>query len=134
MRALRWWVIFALVIYAGWLAVPLLEHATGAAHLSQMPHVTAPAGLQPDSQSPLRAGLWIGAILFYLGAAVLLAGHNRRAFPAYLLGFASNMALFLLQPGAGGALTVGPALFLVVVLGLVGVLVQIQCRMRFAHA
>ena len=135
MKSLRWLVVLGLIAYAGWLTVPLIEHLTGAAHLTQMPHLHAPAGLTPDPSSPLGVGLWIASIAGYVFSAILMAGESRRAFVAYLIGFAANMMLFALNAHRSGPPASFPVLFLLGALTLGGVLVLAETRSRrHAHA
>jgi hypothetical protein len=129
MKALRWLVIWSLVIYAGWLTIPLLENIVGANRLRQMVHVGGPAGLTPDAGDLFRTGLWVGAILFFFGSALLLCAHSRKAFGAYALGFAANAVLILMQMtmGSGAAL---PLVLLLLGLVLVGWVIMTDAKRR----
>ena len=97
MRALHWLVVFTVLFYAGWLAVPYLEYATGANALPQMSHVVAPGGIEPDPSDPLRGGIWLAAIVLYFVSAVLFAGNARSAPALFVVGFVANMSLFMLD-------------------------------------
>ncbi len=97
MRAMRWVVVLAVLVYAGWMAAALLEYATGAVSLPQMDHVPAPGGLVPEIARPATIGLWVASIGLYGLSAVLLAGHNRICASLYVLAFVCNMGLFLLE-------------------------------------
>lgn len=100
MKILRALLLLAVLAYAGWLAwpflSPLMEGADPGAAVTRM-------GAEMDSGGTLTAALWIGAVLLYLIAAVLLGAGNPRAVVAYFLGFLADAALRLaLDRGRGG--------------------------------
>ena len=130
MRSLRWLVVLGLVLYAGWLAGPLIEHVTGAVRLSRMPHFPPPAGIRPVSGDPMNLALWVGMILAFLATAVLLAGHSRRALVAYVLGAGTNAVLALTGGHELLAGSMHAVLFLLGALVLGGVLVLNACTAR----
>ncbi|MBU1324368.1 MAG: hypothetical protein KJ676_03930 [Alphaproteobacteria bacterium] len=101
MKILRALLLLAVLAYAGWLAwpalSPLLEGADPAAAVTRM-------GAEMGSGGTLTAALWIGAVVLYLIAAVLLGAGNPRAVVAYFLGFLADAALRLaLDRGQGGS-------------------------------
>lgn len=100
MKILRVVLLLAVLAYAGWLAWPflssLLEGADPGAAVARV-------GTGTGSGGTLTAVLWIGAVLLYLIAAVLLGSGNPRAVVAYFLGFLADAALRLaLDRGRGG--------------------------------
>jgi hypothetical protein len=97
MKALHWVVVFSVLFYAGWLTVPYLEYATGANALPQMSHVAAPGGIEPDPTDPIRGGIWLAAIVFYILSAILFAGNARSAPALFVVGLLFNMSLFMLD-------------------------------------
>jgi LPXTG-motif cell wall-anchored protein len=102
MRILRVVLLLAVLAYAGWLAwpfvSPLLEGADPGAAITR-------AGAEMGSGGLMTGALWIGAVLLYLIAAVLLGSGNPRAVIAYFLGFMADAALRLAidRGGAGAA-------------------------------
>jgi hypothetical protein len=102
---LRWVLALAVLAYAGWLAwpfvSPFLEGASPGAASMRAEAETAGAGAL-FGVIP-TAALWIGAVVLYLLAALLLGSGNPRAAVAYFLGFIADAAFRLaLDQGGGG--------------------------------
>ncbi|WP_298159023.1 hypothetical protein [Brevundimonas sp.] len=102
MKILRFVLVLAVIAYAGWLAWPFLspflegaEPAVATQRASAM--VEAGGGIP-------QAVFWIGAVVLYLIAAIMLGSGNPRAAVAYFLGFLADAALRLAieRSGAGG--------------------------------
>lgn len=107
MKLLRWVLVLVVVAYAGWLAWPFVSPfldgggSPGAASMR--------AGAEASSGGDLFgvvpvAALWIGAVILYLLAALLLGSGNPKAAVAYFLGFVADAAfkLALDRQGGGG--------------------------------
>lgn len=93
--------VLAVAAYAGWLAwpfvSPLLEGAPLGVALERT-RAVAEGGLGLP-----RAALWIGAVVLYGVAALMLGAGNPRAAVAYFLGFLADAVLRLAidRSGAG---------------------------------
>ena len=104
MKILRFVLVLAVIAYAGWLAWPFLspffegaEPAVATQRASAM--VEAGGGIP-------QAVFWIGAVVLYLIAAIMLGSGNPRAAVAYFLGFLADAALRLAIDRSSGG---GPA-------------------------
>jgi hypothetical protein len=105
MKLLRWVLVLAVLAYAGWLAwpfiSPFLEGASPEAASMRAGAETAGGGalfgVIPS------AALWIGAIVLYLLAALLLGSGSPRAAVAYFLGFLADAAFRLALDHGGPA-------------------------------
>jgi hypothetical protein len=104
MKLLRWVLVLAVLAYAGWLAwpfiSPFLEGASPGAASTR-------AGAEAAGGGTLfgvipTAALWIGAVVLYLLAALLLGSGNPRAAVAYFLGFIADAAFRLALDQGGG--------------------------------
>jgi hypothetical protein len=146
MKFLRFVLVLAVIGYAGWLAwpfiAPFLEGAAPEAAAMR-------AGAEASGGGVPTAALWIGAVVLYLIAALMLGAGNPRAAVAYFLGFIADAALRLaLDRNDGGAgpstdiaarsaeampMTTGgidPTWIILGVLLVVGVLVVVASRRR----
>lgn len=104
MKILRFVLALAVVGYAGWLAWPVLSPFLEGAGVQT---AIARARAMVEAGGGLtQAALWIGAVVLYLIAALMLGAGNPRAAVAYFLGFLADAALRLaLDRSSGG----GPA-------------------------
>lgn len=142
MKFLRLLLVFVVLVYAGWLAWPLVSpFLEGAA-----PDAAAMrAGAEASSGGLPVALLWLGAIVLYLIAALMLGSGNPKAAVAYFLGFIADAVLRLAidRGGSGGqadmsarsadvagavAPGVDPTWLILAVLVVVGVLVVVASR------
>lgn len=117
MKTLRWIVVFAILGYAAWIAIPgvqtfvtqyLAPVEAGpppppemaaqdlAPAVEAAPQAEATATAVAEGDAP-RISLWMAAVGLYLLAAFLFAGNNPRAFMAYLLAFAADVVLMMLS-------------------------------------
>lgn len=116
MKALRTVLVVAILVYAGWIAIPgvqtlftqylapaeagppppeqAVEDLAPAVEAAPQSETTATAVAEGDAP---RIGLWVAAVGLYLVAAVLFANGNTRAFLAYMLAFASDVVLMMLN-------------------------------------
>lgn len=117
MKALRTVLVVAILVYAGWIAIPgvqtfftqyltpaeagpppppeaAVEDLAPAVEAAPQSETTATAVAQGDAP---RIGLWAAAVILYLLAAFLFANGNARAFLAYGLGFAADIVLMMLN-------------------------------------
>ena len=105
MKFLR--ILIALVIlgYAGWLAWPFLSPLIDGAS-PDMGSMRAEAEVLTGGDLfgfiPGWA-LWVGAIVLYLVAALMLGAGNTKASVAYFLGFVADAVLRLAMDNSGGA-------------------------------
>ena len=112
MKLLRYVVVLAVLVYAGWLAWPFLSpFIEGAA-----PDAAAMrAGAEAQGGGELFGflpgwSLWAGAIGLYLISALMLGSGNSKAAVAYFLAFIADAALRLALDERGGeAARSGPA-------------------------
>lgn len=93
MKILRFVLVVAVIGYAGWLAWPFLSPFFEGAEPSVATE-RASAMVEAGGGIP-QAVFWIGAVVLYLIAAVLLGSGNPRAAVAYFLGFLADAALRL---------------------------------------
>jgi hypothetical protein len=102
MKILRFILALAVVGYAGWLAWPFVSpFFEGAAPAVATERASAMVGA--GGGIPQMA-FWIGAVVLYLVAAVMLGAGNPRAAIAYFLGFLADAALRLaIDRSSGGA-------------------------------
>lgn len=93
MKIVRILLVLAVLAYAGWLAWPFLtaffEGAPFDVALERARGMVESGGGVPG------AALWVGAVLLYLIAAILLGAGNARAAVAYFLGFIADAVLRL---------------------------------------
>jgi len=104
MKILRFVLVLAVIGYAGWLAWPfistLLEGASPDVAANRM-GAEAQGGGDLFGFLPGWA-LWVGAVVLYLIAALMLGTGNPKAAVAYFLGFIAD-AVLRLAIGQGGA-------------------------------
>lgn len=101
MKILRFVLVLAVIAYAGWLAWPFLSPFLEGAPLDV---ATARAGAMIETGGGIpQAALWVGAVLLYVVAAVLLGSGNPKAAVAYFLGFLADAALRLAIDRSGGS-------------------------------
>lgn len=104
MKIVRFVLVLAVLGYAGWLAWPFLSPFFEGAPVTM---ATERASAMIEMGGGLtQAALWIGAVVLYLVAAVMLGAGNPRAAVAYFLGFLADAALRLAIDRSGGG---GPA-------------------------
>ena len=108
MKILRFVLVLAVIGYAGWLAWPFVspffegaEPSVAAERASAM--VEAGGGIP-------QAVFWIGAVVLYLIAAIMLGSGNPKAAVAYFLGFLADAALRLAIDRSGGGGTVSASI------------------------
>jgi hypothetical protein len=103
MKILRFIVVLAVIGYAGWLAWPFIQPLIqgGPDIASVAADADAEAGGALFGVIPAWA-LWIGAVVFYLFAALMLGAGNPRAAVAYFLGFIADAVLRLALDRNGG--------------------------------
>ena len=101
MKILRFVLVLALIGYAGWLAWPFLSPFFEGAEPSP---ATERASVMVEAGGGVpQAVFWIGAVVLYLIAAVLLGSGNPKASVAYFLGFLADAALRLaIDRSSGG--------------------------------
>lgn len=103
MKIARFILVLAVLGYAGWLGWPFIspffEGATPDVAAERASAMVEAGGGIP------QAALWIGAVVLYLIAAIMLGSGNPRAAVAYFLGFLADAALRLAidRSGGGGA-------------------------------
>lgn len=117
MKTLRTILVFAILLYAGWIAIPgvqtfFTQYLAPAEAGPPPPPEDAVAELAPaveaapQSETTATAvaegnvpkiGLWAAAVALYVLAAFLLANGSARAFVAYALGFAADVVLMQLN-------------------------------------
>ena len=117
MKALRTVLVVAILVYAGWIAIPgvqtfftqyLAPAEAGpppppedaaqdlAPAVEAAPQAEATATAVAEGNAP-KISLWAAAVLLYLIAAILFANGSARAFLAYALGFAADVVLMMLN-------------------------------------
>jgi hypothetical protein len=101
MKTLRFVLVLAVIGYAGWLAWPFLSPFFEGAPLD-VARQRAGAMVEAGGGLP-QAALWIGAVLLYVIAALLLGAGNPRAAFAYFLGFVADAVLRLAIDRSGGS-------------------------------
>lgn len=148
MKILRILVALAIIGYAGWLAWPFLSPLIDGAS-PDMGSMRAEAEVLTGGDLfgfiPGWA-LWVGAIVLYLVAALMLGAGNTKASVAYFLGFIADAVLRLAMDRGGGnadiaARSAPPAsdfpidpLWLILgALFLLGVLVVVLARRQRRH-
>lgn len=104
MKILRFVLVLAVIGYAGWLAWPFISPFFEGAEPTVATE-RASAMVEGGGGVP-QAALWIGAVVLYLIAAVLLGSGNPRAAVAYFLGFLADAVLRLAIDRSSGG---GPA-------------------------
>ncbi len=101
MKILRFVLVLAVIGYAGWLAWPFISPFFEGAS-SDVATERASAMVEAGGGVP-QAVFWIGAVVLYLVAAVLLGSGNPKAAVAYFLGFLADAALRLaIDRSSGG--------------------------------
>ena len=101
MKILRFVLVLAVIAYAGWLAWPFASPFFEGAPLDV---ATSRAGAMIEAGGGIpQAALWVGAVLLYVVAAVLLGSGNPKAVVAYFLGFLADAALRLAIDRSGGS-------------------------------
>lgn len=100
MKSVRFVLVLALIGYAGWLAWPFLSPFFEGAPLDVATE-RATAVAEAGGGIP-QAALWVGAVLLYVIAAVLLGWGNPRAAIAYFLGFIADAVVRLALDRSGG--------------------------------
>jgi hypothetical protein len=101
MKILRFALVLVLIAYAGWLAWPFLSPFFEGAPLD-VAGQRAGAMIEAGGGIP-QAALWLGAVVLYGVAAILLGSGNPRAAVAYYLGFVADAVLRLAINRAGGS-------------------------------
>jgi hypothetical protein len=104
MKILRFVLVLAVIGYAGWLAWPFISPFFEGAEPSVATE-RASAMVEAGGGIP-QAVFWIGAVVLYLIAAIMLGSGNPRAAVAYFLGFLADAALRLAIDRSSGG---GPA-------------------------
>lgn len=101
MKILRFVLVLAVIGYAGWLAWPFLSPFFEGAEPT-IATERASAMVEGGGGIP-QAALWVGAVVLYLIAAVLLGSGNPKAAVAYFLGFLADAVLRLaIDRSSGG--------------------------------
>lgn len=101
MKLARILLVVLVIGYAGWLAWPFLAPLLQGAPLDM---ATEQAGAAAEAGGGMpQAALWIGAVVLYVLAAILLGSGNPRAAVAYFLGFMADAALRLAIDRSGPA-------------------------------
>lgn len=101
MKVFRFVLMLAVIGYAGWLAWPFLSPFLEGAPIDV---ATARAGAMIEAGGGVpQAALWIGAVLLYVVAALLLGAGNPRAAVAYFLGFIADAVLRLAIDRSNGS-------------------------------
>lgn len=103
MKIVRTLLVLAVVAYAGWLAWPVLTPFFEGAPFDVA--LERARGLIEAGGGLSGAALWVGAVLLYLIAAVMLSAGNPRAAVAYFLGFLADAVLRLAIDRSGGGST-----------------------------
>ncbi len=93
MTFIRYLLVAAVIAYAGWLAWPFLTPFFEGAPLDVA--LERARGMIEAGGGLSSAALWVGAVLLYLIAAVMLSAGNPRAAVAYFLGFIADAVLRL---------------------------------------
>jgi len=93
MKFVRTLLVLAVIAYAGWLAWPLLTPFFEGAPFDVA--LERARGMIEAGAGVSGAALWVGAVLLYLIAAVMLGAGNPRAAIAYFLGFIADAVLRL---------------------------------------
>lgn len=104
MKILRFVLVLAVIGYAGWLAWPFISPFFEGAEPSVATE-RASAMVEAGGGIP-QVVFWIGAVVLYLIAAIMLGSGNPRAAVAYFLGFLADAALRLAIDRSSGG---GPA-------------------------
>jgi hypothetical protein len=104
MKVVRIVLVLLVIAYAGWLAWPVLSPFFEAAPLDVA--AERARGMAEAGGGIPQAALWIGAVVLYLVAAVMLGSGNPRAAVAYFLGFIADAVLRLAIDRSSGP---GPA-------------------------
>jgi hypothetical protein len=147
-------ILIAVVIlgYVGWLAWPLLSPIIDGATPDMGSMRTEAEAMTGGDLFGFIPGwaLWVGAIVLYLLAALMLGAGNTKASVAYFLGFIADAVLRLAMDSGGGAdasarsagpttlaadsgLPVDPVWLVLGGLFLLGVLVVILARRQRKH-
>lgn len=101
MKVVRFLLVLLVIGYAGWLAWPFLSPFLEGAPIDV---ATERARAMIKAEGGLsQAALWIGAVLLYVIAALLLGSGNPRAAVAYFLGFIADAVLRLAIDRSGGS-------------------------------
>lgn len=101
MNIVRLVLVLAVLAYAGWLAWPFVSPFLEGAPLDA---ALARAGAMVEGGGGVpQAALWVGAVLLYLIAALMLGAGNPRAAVAYFLGFLADAVLRLAIDRSGGS-------------------------------
>jgi hypothetical protein len=103
MKIVRTLLVLAVVAYAGWLAWPVVTPFFEGAPFDIA--LERAGGLIEAGGGLSGAALWVGAVLLYLIAAVMLGAGNPRAAVAYFLGFLADAVLRLAIDRSGGGST-----------------------------
>lgn len=99
MKLLRFVLMLVVLAYAGWLAWPFISPFLEGAS-PEAASARAGAAVMVDSGGGMtQAALWIGAVVLYLIAALMLGSGNTRAAVAYFLGFIADAVLRLALSG-----------------------------------
>ncbi|KPF83014.1 hypothetical protein IP78_03035 [Brevundimonas sp. AAP58] len=93
MTFVRYLLVAAVIAYAGWLAWPFLTPFFEGAPVDVA--LERARGMIEAGGGLSSAALWVGAVLLYLIAAVMLSAGNPRAAIAYFLGFIADAVLRL---------------------------------------
>ena len=101
MKIFRFVLMLAVIGYAGWLAWPVLSPFLEGAPIDVAAE-RARAMVEVGGGIP-QAALWVGAVLLYVVAALLLGSGNPRAAVAYFLGFIADAVLRLAIDRSNGS-------------------------------
>lgn len=93
MKFVRIVLVLAVIAYAGWLAWPFITPFLEGAPLDVA--LERARGMIEAGTGLSGAALWVGAVLLYLIAALMLGAGNPRAAIAYFLGFIADAVLRL---------------------------------------
>lgn len=101
MKLLRLIVMLAVLGYAGWLAWPFLSPLIEGSAATARVEAAVSGGGDLFGFLPMWT-LWVGAVVLYVIAALMLGAGNARAAVAYFLAFAADVVLRLAIDGQGG--------------------------------
>ncbi len=100
MTLVRIILVAVVIAYAGWLAWPFVTPFLEGAPLDVA--LARALAVAEGGEGVPRAALWVGAVLLYGVAALLLGAGNPRAAIAYFLGFMADAVLRLAIDRTGG--------------------------------
>lgn len=133
MKNLKWWAVFVVILYAGWMVMPVMATymfraddpfvpSMGQDDMSYQSRTSMPINIDAgqginmaesiQGETALYAfesnnipviALWASVIGLYLLAAFLQAGNNIRAVLAYVFAFVADLVLTFLTKGQAGS-------------------------------